>query len=621
MNFLIKKKPNELIIPENINFTELIKNSNTITELNIQSEIINILTEEFTEPQQQLYVANLYMYLNFHPTNDFPINLENVFGMIGFANKGNAKKTLESNFTINEDYKIIIAPTQKKKTKDIIVDKAACGYAEAAHSIKNLGGAGLNKENIMLNIETMKSLCMIAKTFQGKEMRKYYMKLENIHNKIIKKEMENKNKLLQEKDELLLKTQKQLELKNKLSVKRWYDSEPGDAVYGLKSDTKNKNTLITLGKSKNIKGREVNYFTHNQNCEMFYGRKCYNAELTEKVLHHILDKHRVECDKEWFEISEELAIYIIDIVCDFLDSFIIYSELFPKSNVKENLINSLGIMKNLSNETKINHNTKVEIVVPKIEIDLSNLKIDYNDNEKLNKFINEYCEIDPEYYVLSYELLGAFRIWSRGLSQKSRKNYTKYMKEHYKSKRKLYPEHNNSKLLVYLGIRPKELKVVQENDNNLPKYEEFILTECKYNYMYRIKYSEFINKMEEWYNHKYPDYNFNKEEKVNMEAYINRHFLKERINNSIEDKNVPGIWGIQMKDNNKIKVGINTSSRRKIVKIDINTKKIVQEYNSVIMICNILNMQHTAFTNLIKENIVCDDKYIYKYLDDCIKKE
>ena len=131
MQFLIKKKPSDLITPESINFTELIKNSNTITELNLQSEIINILMEEFTEPQQQLYLANLYMYLKFHPTNDFPINLENVFGMIGFANKGNAKKTLESNFTINEDYKIIIAQTQKKQKSEIIIDKAGCEYAEA----------------------------------------------------------------------------------------------------------------------------------------------------------------------------------------------------------------------------------------------------------------------------------------------------------------------------------------------------------------------------------------------------------------------------------------------------------------------------------------------------------
>lgn len=46
--------------------------------------------------------------MHYHPTNDYPINLEDVFKMIGFANKRNAKRTLDNNFIINEDYKITV---------------------------------------------------------------------------------------------------------------------------------------------------------------------------------------------------------------------------------------------------------------------------------------------------------------------------------------------------------------------------------------------------------------------------------------------------------------------------------------------------------------------------------
>lgn len=66
-----------------------------------------------TEEEQQWYIANLYIYMNYHPTNDYPINLEDVFKMIGFANKGNAKRTLENNFIKDEDYKITFLPTEK----------------------------------------------------------------------------------------------------------------------------------------------------------------------------------------------------------------------------------------------------------------------------------------------------------------------------------------------------------------------------------------------------------------------------------------------------------------------------------------------------------------------------
>jgi phage anti-repressor protein len=54
----------------------------------------------------------------------------------------------------------------------------------------------------MLNIDTFKNLCMIAKTDKGKEIRNYYVKLENIYNKIIKEEIENKDELLENNCEL-----------------------------------------------------------------------------------------------------------------------------------------------------------------------------------------------------------------------------------------------------------------------------------------------------------------------------------------------------------------------------------------------------------------------------------
>ena len=102
-----------MIQPKSINFTELVKNSNTTLSLGLQTKIIDKLNETFSEQEQHWYVANLYMYMNYHATNDYPINLEDVYKMIGFANKGNAKRTLENNFTKNEDYKLTILPSEK----------------------------------------------------------------------------------------------------------------------------------------------------------------------------------------------------------------------------------------------------------------------------------------------------------------------------------------------------------------------------------------------------------------------------------------------------------------------------------------------------------------------------
>ena len=120
---------NQIIAPKAINFNELVKNSNTTLSLNLETKMINILNTEFTEEEQQWYIANLYIYMNYHPTNDYPINLEDVFKMIGFANKENAKRTLKNNFTEGEDYKnllvrtdeqvqTLLVRTDEQKTKD-----------------------------------------------------------------------------------------------------------------------------------------------------------------------------------------------------------------------------------------------------------------------------------------------------------------------------------------------------------------------------------------------------------------------------------------------------------------------------------------------------------------------
>lgn len=101
----------QMIKPDSVDFNALIKNSKVLT-LNGQSRMIDTLTKEFTEEESRWYIANLYIYMNYHPTNDFPINLETLVKLVGFAHKKNAKRTLENNFIKNEDYKVTVLPKE-----------------------------------------------------------------------------------------------------------------------------------------------------------------------------------------------------------------------------------------------------------------------------------------------------------------------------------------------------------------------------------------------------------------------------------------------------------------------------------------------------------------------------
>ena len=134
--YYLKVKMNQ-IVPRTVNFKELIENSNTTLSLTVQSKLLEHLTREFTEKQQKWYIANLYVYMHYHPTNDYPINLEQVYKIIGFSNKKNAKRTLDNNFSEGDDYKVTVLPREHGR---------------------------FTEETVMLNIDTFKNLCMMAKT-------------------------------------------------------------------------------------------------------------------------------------------------------------------------------------------------------------------------------------------------------------------------------------------------------------------------------------------------------------------------------------------------------------------------------------------------------------------------
>jgi phage anti-repressor protein len=551
--------------PSKVDFNALVTTNGDGMSLNFQTKMILELQNTFSENEQRWYIANFYIYLHYHPTNEYPINLENVYKILGFTTKGNAKRVLENNFTIGEDY----------KSSFILTDK------------REIGGSMI--EEIIMNVDTFKNLCMLIKTEKGKEIRKYYVKLENIFNKLANDERLEYEKIIKEQQKTIEETKKQLEIKTKLKVKKWYDQDPGHVIYAYKSsDTTN---LITIGKSKNIKGRESNYLTHNQSGEMFFIKKCYNCDLTEKVIHHILDKYREESDKEWFNISKNLAEYVINIVCNFLDNFINCSEKLPDLKINEFIESCI---------LPINIGSKLDYTPKTVEIESNENKID--------RFINEYCEINDNNTCLSYELLGAYRLWCRGLDNSSRSQFLAYIKTKFKNKRKHYVEYNSSSLLTFFGIKPKDLIIKQENKLKLPVYEDFILKECKYNYIYRIKKTDFINEFTKWYKKNFPDYIFSKDEIVNLDAYLNRNFLRERIS-CPGKKNVPGIWGIQLKSDNTAYVGsVEDKFIKSVIKINSHTKIILQNYPNIIKASNDLNLSVCTIRNGIKRNRVFIDK-------------
>jgi hypothetical protein len=205
------------------------------------AKLIDKLKEHFSEEEQRLYVSNVFLYLNYHPVDDFVVDLDNVWKFIGFSNKANGKRLLKQHFTENRDYKISLIRTDEQvvnikngkrllkqhftenrdyKISLIRTDEQVVNIKNG----KNIGGAGLNQETIMLNINTFKKLCLKSNTENADRIHDYYIKLEMVYNELMKEQLkEQQNKLeeqktlveeqktmIKEKEELLLEQNKEI---------------------------------------------------------------------------------------------------------------------------------------------------------------------------------------------------------------------------------------------------------------------------------------------------------------------------------------------------------------------------------------------------------------------------
>ena len=225
-----------------VNFIE----NNPITKLSntYQSKILQQIQHELTDDELNIFSTNFYCFLNYHPKNDFVIDLDNVWKWLGFSQKVKAKQLLERNFTIDTDYK-----------KPIIESK-----------IKTRGGH--NKETFLLSIKTFKSLCLKAGTKRSDQIHDIYLKIQDI---TLQLEEEENSELKQQLATAEKRIETSEEDKHKLREKTLIEQFSQNTqcfYYGIIDNLSDNNEkLIKFGNSNNLKSRIT---THHKTYHNFH---------------------------------------------------------------------------------------------------------------------------------------------------------------------------------------------------------------------------------------------------------------------------------------------------------------------------------------------------------------
>ncbi len=226
-----------------------------------QNRLISKITNCFTTYEQKIFLSSFYCYLTYDSTNDYVIDLNDIWKWLEFSSKHKAKELLEKYFTKDIDYLI---------SKDL-----------SNKSDKTEKRGGHNKTIIMLTLDTFKMFCLKAGTKKADEIHKYFVKLEKIMFETMKEECtELKQQILQinecnnKKMEETLKVHKDLE-KEKLLLEK-YSSEIS-LVYIIRVKTfKNGEYVIKIGESR--MGVRNRYNEHKRNYEECVLLDCFEVD-------------------------------------------------------------------------------------------------------------------------------------------------------------------------------------------------------------------------------------------------------------------------------------------------------------------------------------------------------
>jgi hypothetical protein len=317
-----------------LNIIQIFENKTKIIHLsdNYESRLINKIKDNFKESEQQMFIANFYTFLNYDVKKDFIIDFDNVWKWMGFSRKEHAKTLLTKHFTIDIEYQ---------------VNKSATAVAVAGFESvqRNLGGAGKNKETILLTINTFKNFCLKANTDKANEIREYYIKLEELLQETINEESRELKKQLLIKEEEKTKIEEEytrIKEENELLLRK-YVKQPKEVhkdknvVYIMATDESIVKREYAIGKSKELNQRQDDY-NHNKlhDFKVIYYKNFRNVRImdyVESLVLSKLSKYKCKATRDAFRLPDGCDITTFTNVFDICSNFVEDMEdiVFPKA--------------------------------------------------------------------------------------------------------------------------------------------------------------------------------------------------------------------------------------------------------------------------------------------------
>jgi len=574
---------------EPLNIVDLIE-KNPISKLThtYNNKLLTKIKNNFTQMEQQMFISSFYCYLNYHPVNDFVIDLDNVWNWLGFNQKVKARILLEKLFIKDIDYKNLLSLQGKQTSNE-----------------KKQGGH--NKEIYMLNIRTFKLFCIRADTKKAKEIHEYFVKLEEILHEVIEEEsnelkLQLENKIKEQENQLKEKDEELEENKKILSeLENLKQNEDKPTIYIYNIDTRRENPELKIGYTLNVYKRikpykQVCKFGKIEFMSVVYSS---NIRTIENYIHFLLEKFNVK--DEVFQISVNEAIIIINSVIQMMNIVQIsdvserqqklketgtISHLFtPK---KEIFTNTIG--------TQTDFDEKEPLSTPLIASDNTL-------NNKFNEFVEKFCIIHEEVEVNCKDIIGKYRVWSKNTKKEITMAFKNYLDTRFKYCR-LTKQDKNQVVMGYKGIKLKEIEY--KKSLSPCDAETFIFENCIFSPGSTILKTSLTNEFLDW--KKKLGKVITKEEEKEIKDYF--HGSEDVLYSTVWtfEGSGQGYYGLSLKSDYKDYKKPSTTSK-KVYKVDTKTKEIINTWDTIAKASQAEGISTAKMSRCVKNKIIINDYY------------
>jgi len=556
------------------------------------------IKENFTELEQQMFVSSFYCYLKYHPTNDYVIDLDDVWKWLGFSQKVRAKELIEKYFIVEKDFKYVLPNNQEQK---------------------NEGRGGHNKQTILLNINTFKLFCIKAETKKANEIHNYFVKLETLLQEIVQEEtnelklqLENANEKSNELKQQIenAKNEKNELLEENEMLKKMNNKKP--IIYIYQTNTrKDEKYFLKIGSTMNFNQRAKPFNQTNPFGKMVFSVEIpkYNLKTIEFFIHELFKNYLIK--QEMFDVDIDTAKYIIISLVNLLnlcemkdqrEQFSMLSKIVEFQTKVINKTENVNISKReISTQTD---NIETETQTSTIQENV----ITEDKNEKtFVEFINNHCVVEPTAEVSTMDIQGLYRIVYKKAEKEVYHAFMEYLKKRFMFAR-LHTPNKNETTNGFRGLRLKELIYTE---SQTPSDENtFILNCCKFHPGAKVLMTDLLEEYKNWKSKLNKEFDEEADRKK-LKDYLNKTnyvFFSSLWHNNGSGQ---GYYGLVLNKQRIVYERKTSSTAKMIEKRDYITDDVINTWTTIKQASIEEGVSAAKMSRAVKNRIIFHEKYYF----------